>query len=265
MRPSASTAIGAAIVALSTPSAALAAEPPTIVSAGIDATDRLYVTWSLGAGTTYNRAVFATGPRPHPHLVGYFADENLSQSNCAGLPGCLGMPAATSFTARRPIERDRRFFVEVTANDGERLLTSAVWVIDETKPLIVEEALAGDPRRPTNDPVGGRWFASPPSASLSLTRLPTTIAGVFASLVRVRARCTVSCDVALRLSLDGRTLAQRSGRLFGGSSTKLVLRPQGLSRATLRERSRARLRITGTVSPLGGPQRRMDRTFVVRR
>ena len=73
----------------------------------------------------------------------------------------------------------------------------------------------------------------------------------------------LNCDVALRLSIGGLTLARRTGTLAAGGSVKLVLRPKGVSRSLLRGRSRARLRISGTVTPLGGPTRRLLRTLVV--
>jgi hypothetical protein len=251
---------------LAAPAAArAAAAPPTIVSAGIDAEDHLHVTWSLGPGTVYERAVFATTPEPHEFLPGYFADENLGTSDCSGVPGCLGTPTSTSYRTRRPVERDRRYFVQVTAVAGEIVLSSAVWVIDEDKPLKVPDAEFGDPRRPTYSPATGRMFAPSPNSSLKVLALPSTISAVLSSRVRVQVRCSASCDVDLRLSLDGKTLARRTGRLPGGAAPKLVLRPTGAARAILREHSRARLRLSGSVTPLGGPTERFVRTFRVRR
>ena len=100
--------------------------------------------------------------------------------------------------------------------------------------------------------------------SLKLLKLPATISAVLSSVVRVRVGCSASCDVDLRLSLDGRTLARRTGRLPAGAAEKLALRPTGAARAILRARSRARLRVTGSITPLGGPTRRIARTFTVR-
>ncbi|MDX6677066.1 MAG: hypothetical protein QOE31_1118 [Solirubrobacteraceae bacterium] len=258
-------ALALAAAALSGPAAARAADPPTILSAGVDAGDRLYVSWSLGAGTTYDRAVFATSPQPAPFLAGFFATENLGASDCAGEPGCTGAPQATSYTARRPVARDRRYFVQVTATAGAEPLTSAVWVIDETKPLIVDGPLGGDIRHPTNSPAAGRLLAPPPSSSLTVLKLPTRIAGALGGAVRVRVRCTAGCEVDLRLSMDGLALVRRTGDLYAGSSAKLVLRPTGLAHAMLRARSRALLRLSGTVTPLGGPTVRVRRSFRVRR
>ncbi|MEY2513261.1 MAG: hypothetical protein QOJ89_619 [bacterium] len=255
----------ACLACLASAAGALAAQAPTILTAGVDANDHLYVTWSLAAGTSFERAVFATTPQPHPFLAGFFADENLGTSDCAGEPGCLGTATTTSYVTRRPVKRDRRFFAEVTAVAGLQLLTSAVWVIDEDRPLVVADGLYGDPRRPSNSPAGGRLFAPAPSASLKLLKLPATISAVLSSAVRVRVGCSASCDVDLRLSLDGQTLARRTGRLPAEAAEKLVLRPTGAARAILRVHSRARLRVTGSVTPLGGPTRRIARTFSVRR
>ena len=246
--------------------AALAAEPPTILSAGIDDADRLYVTWRLGPGTTFERAAFATSPQPDPFLAGFFLSDNLADAGCAGEAGCTATPRTTAYTSAFPIARDRRYFVTVTATVGRaEHLVSAVWVIDETKPLIAGDAPLGSPSLPTRTPAGGRLFAPAPSASLRLLSPPATIARVLRGDVRVRVRCSAPCDVDLRLSLNGRTLVRRTGRLPAGSSTRLAFEPTGPLARDLRGRARARLRIAGTVTPLGGVTTRLARAFTVRR
>jgi hypothetical protein len=255
----------AAALLAAPPAARAAAQPPTILTAGIDAADHLYATWSLGAGTAFERVAFATSPEPNPFLAGFFVDDNIADVGCAGLDGCTATVATTSYTSGYPIARDRRYFVEVTAAAAGLQLTSAVWVIDEVKPLIAGEAPVGTPELPTRSPATGRLFAPAPSASLRVLALPGSIAGVLRGAVRVRVRCAAPCDVDLRLSLDGRTLVRRTGRLDGGASTALAFKPTGALRRDLRGRARAHLRISGFVTPLGGVTRRVSRAFDVRR
>ena len=259
-------ALAGAAVLLAAPPAALAAEPPTILSAGIDDADRLFVTWRLGPGTTFERAAFATTPQPDPFLAGFFLSDNLADAGCSGEAGCTATPQTTAYTSAFPIARDRRYFVTVTATAGKAdKLVSAVWVIDETKPLIAGDAPLGNPSRPTRTPATGRLFAPAPSATLTLLAPPATIARVLRGAVRVRVRCSAPCDVDLRLSLSGRTLVRRTGRLPAGTSTRLAFKPTGPLGRDLRGRARARLKIAGTVTPLGGVTTRLARGFTVRR
>jgi hypothetical protein len=84
--------------------AALAADPPTILTAGIDAGDHLYVTWSLAEGTTYTSAGFASGPWPEPGLpFSFFAGNSAGDSDCARAPRITDRARA-----RRPPRRSRR-------------------------------------------------------------------------------------------------------------------------------------------------------------
>src|SRR3954452_21190949 len=147
MRSLLAGALASAAVLLAAPPAALAAEPPTILSAGIDAADHLYATWTLGPGTTFERAAFATSPQPDPFLAGFFLTDNLADAGCTGEAGCTATPQTTSYTSAYPIGRDRRYFVSVTATAGKtEQLVSAVWVIDEAKPLIAGDAPVGSPQ-----------------------------------------------------------------------------------------------------------------------
>ena len=67
----------AAVVAL--PSAAPAATPPTILTAGFDAQDQLYATWSLAPGTRYYFVMFATLPYADPFLPAFFLEGHFAK------------------------------------------------------------------------------------------------------------------------------------------------------------------------------------------
>lgn len=259
-------ALVSAAVLLAAPSAARAAEPPTILTAGIDAADHLYATWTIGAGTTFERVAFATSPQLDPFLAGFFVPDNLADAGCAGEAGCEATAQTTSYTSAFPTARDRRYFVEVTTSVSRyEQLSSAVWVIDESKPLIAGEAPVGSRDLPTRKPATGRLLAPAPNASLGLLKLPATIGRVLRGGVRVRVRCSAPCDVDLRLSLSRRTIVRRTGRLGAGTSTLLAFRPSGPLARDLGRRSRARLRLAGTVTPLGGVTTSIGRSFSVRR
>jgi len=266
MRPSVSVVLALVAATLAAAPAAIAADQPTILTAGIDADDRLHATWSLGAGTTYERTAFSTSPAVNPFLAGFFLAEDFADFDCAGEKGCTGLASGTSYTGSYPVARDRRYFVTVTAGaEKDRQLTSAMWVIDEAKPLITGDAPGGDPHRPTRSPAGGRLLSGAPDSSLTVLRLPRRAAGVMRAGVRVRVRCSTSCDVDLRLSLGKRTLVRRTGRLPAGASRLLPFAPGRALWPTLQARPRQRLRIAGTVTPLGGLTEKVSRTFTVRR
>ena len=76
-------ALMSAAVLLAAPPAALAAEPPTILSAGIDARDQLHATWAVAPGTTFHHVSFATDPAPDPDVPAYFAFDNFATFSSA--------------------------------------------------------------------------------------------------------------------------------------------------------------------------------------
>ena len=271
-------AVGAAATALSS-GAALAADAPIILTAGIDAGDHLYVTWSLAAGTTYASAGFATGPWPEPGLPSsFFAGNGAGDSDCAAPPGiadglCEGTPTSTSFTSPRRAVRDRRYFVKVAAVPigGPPRVSSAVWVIDEAKPLIPGFVPAND-GAPTNRPatarsIEGTPLPAVPVPAISLPALPRTIRAVLASGVRLRVRCA-KFGCALEegtLSLNGKELASESDFVSADRTRTFVVRPSGAARTPLKRRSRAILRIGALVRTPDGKAKRLSRSFAVRR
>jgi hypothetical protein len=271
-------ALVAAAMALGS-DAALAADPPTILTAGIDAGDHLYVTWSLAAGTTYTSAGFASGPWPEPGLpFSFFAANSAGDSDCAPAPGitdgpCTGTPTSTSFTSPRRTVRDRRYFVKVAAEPttGPPHVTSAVWVIDEAKPLIPGFVPANE-GAPTNRPATGRSIEGTPLPAvpvptISLPALPRTIRAVLASGLRLRVTCaTFACALEEgTLSLDGKELAGQTDFVSANRTRTFVFRPSGAARKRLKRRSRAALRIHALVRTVDGRAKRLSRTFTVRR
>ena len=259
---------------------ALAADPPTILTAGIDAGDHLYVTWSLAAGTRYTSAGFASGPWPEPGLpFSFFAGNSAGESDCAPPPGiadgpCKATPTSTSFTSPRRTVRNRRYFVKVAAEPttgGPPHVTSAVWVIDEDRPLIPGFVPANE-GAPTNRPatghsIGGTPLPAVPVPAISLPALPRTIHAVLASRVRLRVTCA-SFAGALEegtLSLDGRELAGETDFVSADRSRTFVFRPSGAARTRLKRRSRAELKIRALVRTADGKAKRLSRSFTVRR
>jgi hypothetical protein len=303
------TVLAAAAVMLCMPGLALAADPPTILSAGIDGADQLYATWSLGADTNFSHVDFSTVATPHPTLPEFFAEANFAAFDCAPPPdACTASPTSTSFTDGFPAPRDRRYFVKVTAvaNSAPDALTSAIWVIDETKPVIAGDApLGASP--PSNSPVSGHPLqegtspapppaappapaaptaapappAAPPppspppppppprlvaSASITVLSLPKSIRAVVRSGVKLRVTCArAACTAAGSLLLNGQALVRKGASIPAGATRTLVLRPAGTRRSRLRKLSRARLRISATVTPAGGAPQRVSRLFTVRR
>ena len=106
-------ALVAATASLAALARALAADPPTLLTAGIDAQDRLYATWSVAPGTTFDFVTFATVPDPLPGDPTFFADNNF-----AGFCSSKSLSATCTATGRvadYPSPRDRRYFVKVSA------------------------------------------------------------------------------------------------------------------------------------------------------
>jgi hypothetical protein len=258
---------------------ALAADPPTILTAGIDAADHLYVTWSLAPGTTYTSAGFASGPWPEPGLpFSFFAGNAAGDSDCSPPPGitdgpCRATPTSTSFTSPQRTARDRRYFVKVAAEPtaGPPHVTSAVWVVDEAKPLMPGFVPAND-GPPSNRPatgrsIEGRPLPAVPVPTISLPALPRTIRGVLAAGVRLRVRCaTFQCALEEgTLSLNGRELASQTDYVSADRARTFVFKPSGAARTRLKGRSRAGLRIRALVRTVDGKPTRLSRTFTVRR
>ena len=110
-----------------------------------------------------------------------------------------------------PLERDRRYVVKVGAKAGEEYVTSAVWVIDETKPLIAGDADIGE--GDSNAAVAGKPFDGTdlippgvvPSVPFELLKAPKTIRGLLRRGVGVRVTNSVAFAVMTDLSLP-RTL-----------------------------------------------------------
>ncbi len=85
LRRRTSGVVAVAVIAatlVSTGMASAAAAPPTILTAGIDASDHLYATWRLGPATTYDHVGFATSPQPDPLQPGFFISSNVAAFGC---------------------------------------------------------------------------------------------------------------------------------------------------------------------------------------
>ena len=271
----------AVIVALAAPAAAVAADPPTILTAGIDAQDQFYATWTLGLGTTYDHISFATSPEPDPVVPAFFASANFAAFGCGVPPDCDALPTATSFKSGYPLARDRRYFVKVAAQvpgvAGE-FPTSAVWIIDETKPLIAGKAPVSAVA-PTNSPAIGRLLApgvppapppppppSPaarPTARFTALPLPRTLGSLRLSGVRLRVRCTAACAASGSLTLNGVALGRKSTNLSRAGTRTFTVRLSAFGRRRLAGRPRARLKIAARAKPVGGVTLRASRTFTV--
>jgi hypothetical protein len=286
-------ALAGAAVMFCLPAPALAGDPPTILSTGINAADHLFATWSLGAGSNFSHVDFSTVATPDLTLPEFFADGNFAAFDCAAPPAVCAAPlTSTSFTGGFPTPRDRRYFVKVTAwADGapDDALTSAVWVIDETKPVIPGDT-PNVTSPPSNNPVFGHMLqeAAPPAppeppaqptppappphpfvaprASITVLSLPKSIGAVVRSGVRLRVTCTgAPCNASGSLLLNGQPLVRRHGSIPAATTRTLVLRPAGNGRIRLRKHSRARLQISGMATPAAGTPQRVSRSFTVRR
>ncbi|MEY2441142.1 MAG: hypothetical protein QOJ46_568 [bacterium] len=271
LRLCAATVSLAALVACSTPSLAAAAGEPQITSAGIDAQDRLVATWVLAPGTTFDSVEFATVPIPSLLEMAFFADGNFAGFECAGEDFCDGTPTMTSYTGL-DVPRDRRYYVKVVAiGADEKMLTSAVWEIDETKPVIpgrIRRATAA----PTNTPVTGRPYVPPapetiPAPTLTLIAPPKRIVTVLQRGIRARVDCPgAECFALAGLVLGSVALAADTDTLRAGARRTFVLKASPRSeRRRLARRVRARLLITVEIVQPGGKTTRLLRTARVRR
>jgi hypothetical protein len=257
---------------LAVPGTALATAPPTILTAGFDAQDQLYATWSLAPGTRYRQVEFASLPMRDAELPYYFADGQFAGYNSCRASGCGGK---TSFTADYPVTRDRRYFAKVTAIAGQERATSAIWVIDETKPVVPGEAKVGE--GDGNNPVAGTpfdiaSFVPPgvvPGASITLLPAPKTIAGLLRRGVRVRATSSVAFVLTASLIDHGGQGADIGvsslGVATGGTRTVVARVDDAAVRKALRHRLRARLRLDVVVVLPDDTLKRARRSFTVRR
>lgn len=261
-------AVAAAVLAA--PGTALAADPPTILTAGIDVDDQLYATWSLAPGTTFDRVGFATVPTVSS--PGFFDIRHFAGFECAD-DFCDGKPTSTSHTAGYPTARDRRYFVMVTAAAaGEETVSSAVWVIDDTKPVIPGVAPLGG-LESTNVPVAGHPFDGasllPPgvvsTGKVEVLKVPKTNHGLLVAGVRLRVTCSAACGFEAGISLGDTDLALKETGFASGVSRTFTLKPSGAARDRIRRRARSRIKISAAVTPLQGRARSVSRFFTVRR
>lgn len=265
-------ALAVATAALAAPAGALAADPPTLLTAGIDAEDQLYSTWALAPGTTFDFVTYATVPDPDPTLPDFFATNNF-----AGFCSAKSLSATcttSSHVAQFPSPRDRRYYVKVSAAvDGTTdYVTSAIWVIDSAKPQIPGDAPLGT-IPPTNQPVVGHPLggAAPPpppaapAATIKLLTTPKTIGSLLTRGVRLQVACTVTCSPFGRLTLGTPTLGTKTISMAGGGLRVLTIKPSAAGRKRLRGRSSARVKVAVAVSPTGGATKRYSKSFTVRR
>jgi hypothetical protein len=259
-------------VAVALPGTALAVTPPTILTAGFDAHDQLYATWSLAPGTTFSQVEFSSLPVPDADLPTFFADSQFADYDaCEGEADCRG---ETSYTGDYPLKRDRRYFVKVTAAAGDDEAISAIWVIDETKPVVPGSAPIGE--GDSNAPVAGKpWDGAsllPPgvvaSASIKLLKVPKTIHGLLSRGVRVRVTSSVAYSVQTTLiDRGGRRdiIGLRSvGSATGGTRT-VTATVDGRNRASLRAHKRAHLRLEVEVMLPDGTRTLASRLLTFRR
>ncbi len=271
-------ALAAASATLVAPASALAADPPTLLNAGIDAQDQLYSTWSLAPGTTFDFVTYATVPDPDPTIPDFFATGNF-----AGFCSDKSLSATcttNAHVAQFPSPRDRRYFVKVSANvtGTDDFLTSSIWVIDDAKPQIPGDAPLGA-IEPTNTPVAGHPIGTAPpppvappppppaapAAAIKLLTLPKTIGALLTKGVRLQVACNVTCSPFGRLTLGTPTIGTKTINLAGGGIRVLTIKPSAAGRKRLRGRPRARIKVAVAVSPTGGATKRFSRTFTVRR
>jgi hypothetical protein len=263
----------AAVVASAAPSIALAEGEPQITSAGIDAEDRVYATWTLAPGTTFDTIDVSSSSILDPDTnFDDFADVgSFAGYDCAPPPEvCQGSPTKTSYRELYPVARDRRYHVIVNAKAGDRLRTSAMWVIDGTKPLI-----PGDnpiPESPSNAPAIGIPFVPPapdtiPAPVLSLPApTPATIAGFLRRGLRVRLTCRLfECYAPLvALGTGAGIVASASASVRPGGRRTIVLRPSKTQRAKLRRRSRLRLKLGVEILQPTGKRTAITRSITLR-
>jgi len=263
----------AAVVALAAPAGASAAGEPQITSAGIDATDRLLVNWTLAPGTTFEAVNFSSSAILDPLLeFEDFADiDNFAGFEC-GPPdkSCQGTATQTSYRENLRVSRDRRYFVLVTANRGDATTTSQLWVIDETKPLIPGE---GKPSAtPTNSPAPGAPYIAPAKGTLPtpaftlLQPIPKTIAGFLRRGVRGRLTCPVAeCYADLALDHGAKSLVLDGATARPGGRRTFVMRPTKALRARLRTRAHIRLDLTVDIVQPDRTETEVTRSISLRR
>ncbi|MEA2221092.1 MAG: hypothetical protein QOJ35_3718 [Solirubrobacteraceae bacterium] len=256
------------------PASALAADPPTILTAGVNAADNLYATWSVAPGTSFDFVTFSTVPDPDPSLPSFFAPGNFA--GFCDSANASTTCTSTSYVAGYPVGRDRRYFVKVSAKVGDTTtyLSSPIWVIDDAKPQIPGSAPDGA-SPPTNTPVAGHQLAggtappppppAAPRAALKLLTPPSTIATLLRKGVRVNVGCTVTCGTFGRLTLGSRTLGSKTLDITGAGTGTLTVKLSAAGRRRLRGRSRARIKLTSAVSPFGGTTVKLTRSFTVHR
>jgi hypothetical protein len=271
----AAIAVVAATAALVAPAGALAVAPPTILSAGVNANDQLYVTWAVAPGTTFDFVTLATVPDADPADPTFFASGNFAGfcDPMIASPTCT----ATGYVGAYGVSRDRRYFAKVSAQvtGTTTYLPSAVWVIDDAKPQIPGEAGTGT--IPATGPaVAGHPLgtAAPPppvapppkpAAAIKLVSPPKTISGLLAKGVRVQVACSVTCSSFGRLTLGSPTIGTKTFTLVGGGIKTLVIKPSAKGRKRLRGRSKARIKVVASAAPFGGTTKKVTKSFTVRR
>jgi hypothetical protein len=263
--------VTATFAACAAPCVASAAGEPQIVSAGIDAQDRFVATWQLAPGTTLEFVQFSTAPIADDAQSEFLLLMNDADFECAGDSDCDLSVNATTYRSRDPVPRDRRYYVRVDARnaDGDYPV-SAMWVIDDGKPLVPGSGYGHD-GPVTNTPVVGHLYTPPapgtlPRPTIRLLTTPKTISGVLRRGIRARVTCpAIECYGLMQVSLGSAELASDEVTLLPDHSATLVLRPSGSSRTKLRRRSRARLRITTMTVQPGGATTHSARSIVVRR
>lgn len=257
--------IAIALTVLALPAPASAATPPAILTAGIDAGDQLYATWRLAPGTSYEMISFGTVPTADAQLRAFFAADNF-----AGFDACDKRACRTrgSYTSSYPIPRDRRYFVKVTAVDGDDHATSAVWVIDESRPIVPGDTGVGSGE--TKRPATGRPLATvpvPAGTAIALLAPPKTLAALLRDGVRVRVACPIACAVTATIRRVGRySPSARVDKSYRTRGTRLfTLRLTATARKQLGSLRSARLRIAVTAFLFDGAVRTSSRTVTVRR
>jgi hypothetical protein len=261
----------AATLALVAPAFAPAAGEPKIIAAGIDATDRFIISWQLEPDTTFDFLEFSSVAISNPFVPGSFAGRNVVASVCA-VPGegCVAPPSLTAYRSTDPVSRDRRYFVKVNALQGRRgPLSSDIWIIDPTKPLLPG---GGRPAATaTNNPELGEPYKAParntmPAPRITLRSPPKTIAALVRDGVRVDVACPVFvCYAIVGLQLGKTTLVFSDTTVRPGASGAFVLRPRPARRAQLQRRTRARIEVTADISQPADKRTHISRRFRVRR
>jgi len=264
-------ALAVAAAALTAPAGALAADPPTILTAGINASDELYATYSVAPGTTFEFVTLATVPDPDPVLPSFFAEGNF-----AGFCSAISVSAtcsATAYTAGYGVSRDRRYFAKVSAKvDGatNSYVESAIWVIDDAKPQI--PGAAGEGAIPPVGPaVAGHALgttAPPPSAGVATIKLlsaPKTVGALLLKGVRLRVTCSAACSAFGTMTLGTPAIGSKSFKLPAAGTRILTIKPSTKGRKRLKGRARARIKVAVGAAPAGGATKTYTKAFTVKR